>query len=186
MKKVILAIVLFVGVSTAAMYAWNPGYLATYPKCTKGGDWQINLGIGLPSLESGHTLYIPPVRLTFDKNTPLGKGKLPFFFGGLLTFSASKIKANDHIVSNINAGFRFGYHFNWDVDRLDTYIVSNVGVGLKIANNKLEGNDAFWPAIGTNIGARWYVSDSFGFWAEGGFGFHDLTPNVNIGFAFKW
>ena len=187
MKKILLIFVLAAVVSSANLFSWDPSYLATYPQCTKGGDWQLNFGIGFPYAEEHFRVLVPPIRFTFDKNTPLGDKKLPFFFGGLVTYSANTWKDHNskrHMISYINTAVRIGYHFNWDVDRLDTYVVSKFGAGFRIDNSSL-GGDKVWPVVGTNIGARWYVSEKFGFWAEGGLGFHNLTPNANIGFAFK-
>ena len=193
MKKLLLSIVLLAGITAGSLFAWDPSYLLTYPKCTKGGDWQLNLGVGFPWPGEDFKVFIPPVRVSLDKNTPLGDAGLPFFFGGLLAYRGNiwePVSNTRYIIHNIDAGVRFGYHFNWDVDKLDTYAVTTAGFGFRLHNVEkgrvVPGYNA-WPVLGINLGARWYVTNGFGFWAELGLSHAtSLFPHADIGLVFKW
>ncbi|MCL2880370.1 MAG: hypothetical protein FWF29_09010 [Treponema sp.] len=187
MKKVLLTVVLLAGITAASVFAWEPNDLTKYPSCTKPGDWILNLGIGFdgfPTLGSNY-IYIPPLGLSFDKNVPLGDKGLPFFFGGKVGYWGRGYKyANDSwYYSVLNLAFRFGYHFNWDVDKLDTYAVTSVGWGIYMGNGYSSAYKIGWPSIGVNLGVRYFLTDWFGFWSEIGFGSY-FSGNIGVSFKF--
>jgi hypothetical protein len=188
MKRFFLSIVLLAGFAGASLFAWNPSYLLTYPSCTKAGDWQLNFGVGLPNhIFDEDYVFIPTARISFDKNTPLGGQGLPFFFGGIIYYRAegwkNPITGNTDYTSRFSGGFRVGYHFNWGVDRLDTYIVSKAGVGIDFYHHRDNNRVNYWPLFGTHLGARWYVNDWFGFWIETGYSPFSI---FDIGLTFKF
>jgi len=185
MKKVLLVLVLFICFSAINVSAWEPNDLTKFPPCMNEKNWILNLGFGLVWLgDIGNDhFYIPSFRLSFDKNAGLGDKKLPFFFGGIVGYSGEGHKRDGWFQHNISLGFRAGYHFNWGVDKLDTYAVTTIGWvfhNWKGNYSSSSSSDSFW---GINIGARWFVSDNFGFWAETGYldGF-----NIDLGLAFKF
>jgi len=184
MKKILLT-ALLIGIAGASLSAWEPNDLTKYPKFTKEGDWILNLGIGLgvPNFSGNGYVYILPVRLSFDRNTPLGDRKLPFFFGGIVGYSGEGYR-DVWFVNRISLGVRFGYHFNWGVDKLDTYAVTTVGWIVhagKDYSSHFTGNGV--PLYGVDVGARYFISEGFGFWAEGGFG---AVSFFNVGLSFKF
>jgi hypothetical protein len=171
MKKIPLVLILLIAVSAVSLSAWEPDDLTKYPSCMDAGDLIINIGAGLPTLIwSG--LVVPPVRVSVDYNLPIGDMRLPFFVGGILGYSY----ANYH---SFSFGGRFGYHFNWGVDNLDTYAVTTAGWIVF-------GGGFFgigYPFVGIDIGARYFINKNFGFWAEAGINTFSL---LNIGLAFKF
>ena len=188
MKKLLMVLVLLVCLTGVTVFAWEPEDLTKYPSFMEAGDLILNFGVGLGSVEylfNKDYVWIPPIRLTFDWNTPLGDAGLPFFMGGLLGYQGHFYKHSDYHYHNIPIGFRFGYHFNWDVDNLDTYAVTTAGTILRLGSGYKD--DKFnlfkWINIGVNVGARYFVSDWFGFWAEAGF---TSFSYLDIGFAFKF
>jgi len=178
MKKIFLA-VLIIGIATMSLSAWEPNDLTTYPSCMEEGNWIFNLGVGLPYFGGINNRWIPPMRLSFDRNTGLGEQKLPFFFGGIVGYSAWGRKlaylVPAYFVHSLSIGGRFGYHFNWGVDNLDTYAVVTAGMRIPIidkankANRRLYVSGYDWVLIGGSIGARYFITDWFGFWAEVGY-----------------
>ena len=187
MKRILLSLVLFAGIGYASLFAWEAEDLMKFPPCMDKSSWILNLGVGfhgygLAYLGRNDFFWIPPVRLSFDKNVALGDNGLPFFFGGLVSYSGYGWKKH-YFRHRIGAAFRCGYHFNWDVDRLDTYAVTNFGANIHFSDDDFMPNPLEWVNIGINIGARYFVTDWFGFWAEAGVGSY---YSVDIGIAFKF
>jgi len=185
MKKLFL-VVLLIGIAAAllpsSLSAWEANDLTKYPSFTKDGDWILNLGIGFP----GRYGFIPPVRLSFDRNTALGDQKLPFFFGGHVGYSGyGYLDKNKWFVHRIPVGFRFGYHFNWAVPNLDTYAVTTAGYVFHIGTGEYRGYYSEFGdfMIGVNIGARYFISKGFGFWLEAGYTSFSF---LDIGLSFKF
>ena len=193
MKKLFVTVMLFVGIACASLYAWEPNDLTKYPSVTKPGDWLINVGVGLGGNMVGRYnygpdfIFVPPMHIAVDYNVPLGAQGLPFFFGGLVGYSGYGFKGNQYMskyyYSTINIAFRFGYHFNWGIDKFDTYAVAKAGWSI------YAGDKAYLPTkigsliVGINVGARYFLTDWFGFWAEVGIGSY---YSVDIGLAFKF
>jgi len=191
MKKLLLALVV-VFVTGTSLFAWEPEDLTKFPLGQDGKNWILNLGIGFPDFNKFKDVYyFPPVRLSLDKNVEMGDKKLPFFIGGILSYQGHGYKerkwsyAKGEYYENVyyhdfSIGGRFGYHFNWGVNNLDTYAVTTAGWII-------QRGDYIDPGLflyGVNIGARYFISKGFGFWAEGGYNTNYL--NLDIGFAFKF
>ena len=190
MKKAFLAVVLVVIITGGSLFAWEPTDLMEYPPCMEAGDWILNLGVGfhgLPSNLGGDYIWIPPFHFSLDVNTPLGDNKLPFFFGGSFGYWGHGYKHKDSkhswYYSAITPGFRFGYHFNWDVEKLDTYAVTKLGWTLYTGDKDYHPHKLGFPSVGINLGARFFPISWFGFWLEAGFGSY---YSVDIGIAFKF
>jgi len=180
-------VIFLIFIAGGSLFAWEPNDLTKYPKFTKEGDWILNLGVGLghPLPYSDGYIYIPHVRLSFDRNTPLGDIKLPFFFGGIVGYSGEGY-VDDWYVNKISLGFRVGYHLNWGIDNFDTYAVTTLGWIIHAGNNY----QYHYPLIGhflfnINVGARYFISKGFGFWVEFGYGYLPLSW-VDIGLSFKF
>ncbi|MDR0503799.1 MAG: hypothetical protein LBH16_10825 [Treponema sp.] len=169
MKYFLLGAILLICAAGASVSAWEPADLAKYPDCTKAGDFLINFGVGLSvpndGLGSGY-VYVPPVRVSVDYNIPIGAGKLPFFAGGVAGYSGYGYR-NEWFYSSISFGGRFGYHFNWGIEKLDTYAV--LSAGWIIYAGDYRPAETGMPLAGFNAGGRYYLAKTFGFWAELGF-----------------
>ena len=187
MKKFFITVFLLVGITVASLFAWEPIDLTKYPSCMGPKSWILNAGVGLGDLPSfgKHYFYIPPISVSLDKNVPLSDKGLPFFFGGFVSHwgNGYNYKHEHWYYSVLTVAARFGYHFNWDVDKLDTYAVTKVGYKIYMGDEERHGYKYGFPAIGVNIGARFFPLDWFGFWAEAGAGSY---WSVDIGFAFKF
>ena len=176
MKKLLLALVLLAVFAAMPLFAWEPEDLTKFPNGQKGGDVIINLGIGLPVI--WNDLALPPMRFSLDVNVPMGDQGLPFFIGGSTGLSGYKYASKSYFW--LPLGVRFGYHFNWDVDNLDTYAVTTAGWTLYLGDGRPNSVGSFYYDI--KVGARYFITDWFGFWAEAGFG----ATLADIGFAFKF
>ncbi|MCL2759923.1 MAG: hypothetical protein FWD22_06885 [Treponema sp.] len=191
MKKIIFILVIFFVVSAVSLSAWEGKDLTKFPPCMNEKNWILNLGIGLGLDSFDHIgddkIWFPPVRLSFDKNVGIGDNNLPFFFGGIIRYTGHGHKKHNYYYHVIGLGFRAGYHFNWAVDKLDTYAVTTAGWTVYAGDNDWAPSKAGSAMVGVNLGARWFVSDGFGFWVEAGTGhILDFVPHFDIGFAFKF
>jgi hypothetical protein len=172
MKKILFFLVLFFIFSGAVVFAWEPEDLTKFPPSMKAGDLIANLGIGLyiPSYWDEGS-YFPATRFSLDGNIAIGEKKLPFFAGGVVTYWGFGSRYH-----HLSVGGRFGYHFNWGVDKLDTYAVSTAGWIIHF-------DQGGGPLFGVNIGARYFLNNWFGFWVEAGYSSFSL---LDIGLAFKF
>ena len=190
MKKMIFILVLLMVLSTVSVFAWQPSDLMLYPPCMDAGSWLLNVGVGfngnpgnLPKFDSDY-YYIPPMHASLDKNVPLSSNKLPFFFGGYFGYWGHGYKGkNKWFYSALNFGARFGYHFNWGVEKLDTYAVTKLGWSVYLGDKKYLPTAFGYPDIGINLGARFFPLSWFGFYAEVGGGSYF---SADIGLAFKF
>jgi len=161
---------LFFVFSGVVVFAWEPEDLTKFPPCMKPGDLIINLGAGLtPGYGKS---YIPAARLSLDGNIGIGEKKLPFFAGGVVSYWGY-----DKNYQYISLGGRFGYHFNWGVEKLDTYAVTTAGWIIDF----IEDNG--WFLFGVSTGARYFLNSWFGFWAEIGYTSFSV---FDIGVTFKF
>lgn len=177
MKKLLSVFVLFAALTVASLSAWEPEDLTKYPGGQKAGDRIFNIGAGLPLV--WNDLALIPLRVSGDVNVPLGDLGLPFFFGGSVGISGYKYADENYIWMPIGA--RVGYHFNWDIENLDTYAVISTGWTLYLGDGRPNGFGSFLYDF--KFGARYFLMDWFGFWSEMGFG---LTSLIDIGISFKF
>jgi len=183
MKKLLLVLILAC-ITGASLFAWNPEDLTKFPSGMDEKSWLLNFGAGFyfPEKFSNNLIYIPQIRMTLDRNIGIGDKKLPFFIGGLSGYSGYGYR-NLWFRHNISIGGRFGYHLNWDVKNLDTYAVTTLGWVIYAGDKRYK----FDPGIflcGVNIGARYFLNNVFGFWAEAGFS--SFLSIFDIGVAFKF
>jgi len=185
MKKIFL-ILFLVGIAGTSLFAWEAKDLTKFPSCMDAKSWILNLGMGLSDLDKfgdGY-IYIPPLRLSLDRNIAIGDNNLPFFAGGTFGYTGYGYKGHDHkkkfFYHDFSTGGRFGYHFNWGVKNLDTYAVTTAGYIFYGGDHKKDIGKFFW---GVNAGVRYFVSKGFGFWAEAGF---NTFSYLDVGFAFKF
>jgi len=169
MKKLYIFCLLFLIFSGISAFAWEPEDLTKFPPCMKSGDLIVNLGAGLaPGYGDS---YIPAIRFSLDGNIGIGEKKLPFFAGGVASYWG--YSKDYHFLS---VGGRFGYHFNWGVEKLDTYAVTTGGWIIDF-----DGRG--WPLFGVSTGVRYFLSSWFGFWAELGYTSFSV---IDLGVAFKF
>jgi len=190
MKKLILVLFLFTCLFTISVFAWSPNDLTKYPPVMDDNDWILNIGVGvglifIDNIFSDET-YLPPFRVTLDKNVPIGDKNLPFFFGGFFGYSGYGVRGA-YFNHRFPVAARAGYHFNWGVEKLDTYAVTTAGWIINIPTGNYNKRDNLISEdllFDIKIGGRWFISDSFGFWAEAGFG---NTPSLfDIGITLKF
>jgi len=190
-KKLFVTVVLLVGIACVSLYAWEPNDLTKYPSITKPGNLLINVGVGfgghmsVPYNYGADYIFVPPMQVAVDYNLPLFG--LPFFLGGLVGYSGHGYKGNqiaNYYYSTIDLALRFGYHFNWGIDKLDTYALLKAGWSIYASDNKAYLPKANgWLILGLNAGARIFLMDWFGLWAEVGIGSY---YSLDLGLAFKF
>ncbi|WP_461246918.1 outer membrane beta-barrel protein [Treponema sp. R6D11] len=181
MKKLFFVLIVF-GIAGTSLFAWEPQDLTKFPPGQDAKSWILNFGVGFPDFYrfKKDYVYIPPIRLSLDRNIEIGDNKLPFFAGGIFGYSGYGWKG--YVSHDFSLGGRFGYHFNWDVKNLDTYAVTTAG--WIFYSGWRDSDYLGWPLWGVSLGARYFVNEWFGFWTETGYNTNYF--NLDIGFAFKF
>ncbi|GBU26607.1 hypothetical protein R84B8_00117 [Treponema sp. R8-4-B8] len=200
MKKLFFVLIVFC-IAGTSLFAWEPQDLTKFPLGQDGKSWLLNFGIGFDSgigLLGKDDTYIPPIRVSLDRNIGIGDKKLPFFAGGILCYSGYGYKytgylsmlmsKTEYFRNRLSLGGRFGYHFNWNIKNLDTYAVTTVGLTIiteetKYRNKSPDSNVEGEFLFGIDLGARYYINNWFGFWAEIGYSANSF---LDIGLTFKF
>ena len=153
------------------------GISSSFAQAYQKGDNMLNVGIGLGGG------FGTPIGLSFEH------GFSDKISGGAYAAYASKTTPTgfgDFKYTYILTAARASYHFDFGVEKLDPYL--GVILGYNIASAKWTGTGAV-PAssaggfiYGGHAGARYYLSDSIGIFAEAGYG----VGNLNAGIAFKF
>ncbi|MDL2229311.1 porin family protein [Treponema sp. OttesenSCG-928-L16] len=183
MKKLICVLVLVLMAGAVSVFAID---LTSYPVGTEAGDFMINIGAGFGSVRDGN-MMVPPLSASVDYNLPIAG--LPFYVGGIFGFAMADRSAGgyDFTYTTFAFGGRFGYHFNWGVENLDTY--AGVVLGYEMYRTKVEwsGNDEsdsdgyfLW---GVDIGVRYFFTPVIGVFAEVGY---SALSFVKAGLALKF
>ncbi|MDR3138926.1 MAG: hypothetical protein LBT95_04555 [Treponema sp.] len=179
--------------------------LTEYPGAINKGAILFNIGAGYgTSINTGTKTRVPPVIASADY--ALSIGGLPFSLGLILGFSGEYTKdpgiplpespdktgSSDFSYYVFGAGGRFSYHFNWGVNKLDTYATITAGFLLNSWNYTIEALDGgnttgsyseFLPLWGVNIGGRYFFVPHFGLFLD--LGYTRLTV-ISLGMAFKF
>jgi hypothetical protein len=183
--------------------------LTEYPNAINKGTILFNIGAGYgTNINQGTKTLVPPVIVSADYALPIGG--LPFSLGLMVGFSGEYAKHTDVPVPEIpsergnsdfnyyifGSGGRFSYHFNWGMDKLDTYATLTMGFLLSSWNYTVEtystGNQGnkksdsdfdFLPLWGVNIGGRYFFASHFGLFLD--LGYTRLTV-VSMGLSFKF
>jgi hypothetical protein len=186
MKKLFLSAFLFTALAAASLFAWDSEDLKKYPGSLKAGDLHLNIGAGFEWVEGlgSDYIYIPPIRASLDYNIPLGEEQLPFFFGGAVGYSGYGHKDPNWYYNKLYIASRFGYHFNWDIDKLDHYALITGGWRVDFGDTAYASTAYGWPILDLRIGARWFLLESFGFWAETAFGTSIFSLDLGLTFKF--
>ncbi len=151
------------------------------------GQVDANIGIGLGASFATGTVDLPPVSLALDFGITDNLS-----LGAYLGYSASKEDFSGFGVNYswkytyLIVGARGAYHFDL-VDQLDTY--AGVMLGYNVASVKYEGSGAApaSPSAGGVAyagfaGARYHFGDTFGVYAELGYGIALLNAGLTLKF----
>ncbi len=165
------------------------------------GTIAVNTNIGLSSYSYGYGLLnssigLPPISASLDVGVVDGliADRASVGIGGYAGFSTYSYKYYDYYKENMTRmcfGVRGTFHFQL-TEKLDTY--AGVMLGLYTYSYKYNYNPEYSYyndynvrnnysdfAFSSFIGARWYMSDNFGFNAELGWGF----TYISAGLTFK-
>lgn len=196
MKKNILTLILCIGITGVSAFSFEARDLCTYPSAVPAGSFIINTGIGF-NVPSYGSMVFPPVIVSLDYALPIGG--LPFSIGGTFGIYGSSGE-NDIIVASftdswlfMSFGGRFAYHFNWAIDKFDTYAVTSVGWTVVSGKREIHSGDKtvvpgyaetkghlLW---GVSIGARYFFTRNIGAFMELGYG--DLSfASLGVSFTF--
>lgn len=165
LKKLAITLVV-IGLGTVSSFA------QTYSK----GDNLVNVGIGLGGG------FGTPIGLSYEHGFT---DKISA--GAYAAYASEKVPTGfgDFKYTYILTAARASYHFDLGVDKLDPYL--GVILGYNIASAKWTGAGAM-PAssaggviYGGHAGARYFLSDKIGLFAEAGYG----VGTLNVGLTFK-
>ncbi len=151
------------------------GITASFAQAYEKGDNLLNVGIGLGGG------FGTPIGLSFEH------GFSDKISGGAYVAYAT----TDGGFAGLNYTYiltaaRASYHFDLNVDKLDPYIGAILGYNIASVKFKgggtVPGASAGGVIYGGHVGARYYVSEKIGVFAEAGYG----IGNLNAGIAFKF
>jgi hypothetical protein len=195
-KKYVIGAVFFVLILGLPAFAFEGRYLITYPRAFPANNLTLSAGFGINTPTEGN-MTIPPILLTADYALPIGG--LPFSIGGIFGIYGSErrtpVLTNSYTQSwlYINFGARLGYHFNWGVDKLDTYALTTLGWTSYSSKATFED----WPAgipkpvaeastgaflWGISVGARYFFAPNLGAFLEMGY---STLSFLSLGISFK-
>lgn len=170
MKKILLPVLFF---CTSFLFALE----TSYPVILNNGTILINSGIGFGRrIKNDHTPRLcPPLTVSIDSAIPVAG--LPWTVG-LTTgyFSEANSLEKYHYLP---IGGRTAYHLNFNVPRLDTYILLTLGAALSYENG---GFDSAYFWYGINAGGRYFFHPNIGAYMELGI---DRVHIISIGLSFK-
>ncbi len=163
MKKIIIAIAMFAGISSVNAQSFNEGTSVLQAGIGFGGAFGTPITLGY---EYGVTEKI-------GVGLSVGYGsKTQSFFGG------------DYKYTNILVGLKGNYHF-YTTDVVDVYGGAILGYNNQSVTTTFTGPGAQVAAskvlLGAQLGGRYYFTESLGAFAELGFG----LANFNVGLAYK-
>jgi len=163
----------------------------------KKSDLVANFGIGLLNYNgSGYSTTFPPITASveygiidevFNEYSKIGVGAILGYYG-----DKYKTIAYTNTYSHFLVGTRGSFHYLF-VDKLDTY--GGLMIGYDVASYKRKWNSGYTEfstlnnddtefsfQYGLFVGARYYFAESFGVFAEAGYGISAL----NLGFTLKF
>jgi hypothetical protein len=175
-------------------FAFDAGYLRTYPSAVPAGSFTIDAGAGL-NLPHYGTMTFPPLVVSLDYALPIGG--LPFSIGGIFGIYGSSASVRTETLSVddnwlfVSFGGRFAYHFNWGIDKFDTYAFANLGWTIVSGKRKIEPPDNTIGDIeatgrllwGISIGARYFFTRNIGPYLELGYG-NLYFASLGVSFTF--
>jgi hypothetical protein len=187
MKKLLVFFIVLAVFGTLSVSALD---LTSFPAAVSESHVLINAGVGFGSARYG-SMTIPPLTATVD--IPVALGGLPFSFGGMFGFTQSRwtYYGNDYLAYNVFVfGGRANYHFNFGVNKLDTYAGLTLGWEIGTWSSSNDADD-YWLKyygnysgfhFGFQAGVRYFFTNNIGAFAELGYGF----TYVKAGLALKF
>lgn len=165
--KKLMTVIFITGVSISVSFA------QTYNK----GDNLLNVGIGVGGG------FGTPIGLSFEHgfSDKISGGAYVAYASEKQNFGFGEFK-----YTYILTAARASYHFDFGVEKLDPYI--GAILGYNIASAKWSGAGAVPPSsaggviYGGHAGARYYLTDKIGLFAEAGYG----VGSLNAGLTFKF
>jgi hypothetical protein len=188
MKKLSL-VVCIIFLTTGSVFAKVPdNWWKSFPGAFKKGDVVMNAAFGL-GWGLGATVAV---------DIPLPIADMPFSVGGSFSYTYDRSINTSTVRSSqsvFGPGFRFGWHPNLGVERLDAYALIGFMVPFYVktvkyydGNGKQTGKwtsrDMYWGGFfGGAVGARYYLFEKLAIFAELGY----LSINyLTVGVTFKF
>jgi hypothetical protein len=159
------------------------------------GVTRLNLGIGVggSTFGNGWNTTFPPIAASAEwgvMDNLFNSDACSLGVGGYLGYTAAKSEYSANTgwnATGIILGARSAIHYQFDVDRLDTY--GGLMLGYNIASVKTSGNWGGVTATSASaggfswslyLGANYSFTEKFGAFAELGYGISYLTLGVSM------
>lgn len=178
--KALLAFAIFSISSTAFAkdFDWSQSW-CNYGGNIKQGDFLLNANVGIPYDVFNQSWFIPSFQVEFNYAQPIWK--LPFTFGGYAGMYGFGKNVNGYKASTFNmyTGFQIAYHVMLPPEKLDTYLVQRMGLGIALYGQDNSGSQIFFDG-GFALGASWFFTDKLAATLELGY------PRNTLGILFKF
>ncbi|MBG8553008.1 hypothetical protein [Hymenobacter guriensis] len=159
------------------------------------GTTVANLGVGVGinygnSFVVGASKSIPALSLSVERGIREGLGPGVIGAGGLLVYKSNTWGSGEYRLTerNMYVGVRGTYHYNFtDNEKLDTYAGLSLGARIQsYSDNGYYSNTDSWGGTylttGLFLGARYYVTEKIGGFAEVGYDMSLLKLGVSARF----
>jgi hypothetical protein len=192
MKKLSLCVLLAACLAGHSLFAID---FYNYGAGLGAGNLLINAGFGLGAPLFGETV-VPPLSASVDYFYALNG--FPLSFGGLIGLTTSELDFSygsfgyTYSYSMFTLGARLGWHFDFGIDKLDTYGTLTLGYIFASVKADYTGDWGYTSQsdpvatgsflFGLNVGARYFFTDMIGAYAEVGY---SAFSCVSLGLTLK-
>ena len=149
------------------------------------GDKALGFGIGFGTNYYG-SQAIPPISVSFDLGIHEKISVGAIFGFGTNTYSYSSLYKwrYTHILFGARGNYHWGKHISALPEKLDLYAGAFLGFDVVKVDydgyTGIDGEDYGGLILGGQVGARWYFSDKFAAFVEGGVGLSAARLGVTL------
>ena len=172
MKKLVLVLLILL-VAASSAFAFD--ILSYPPPLEGGGDFMIDVGVGLAAYGWGGKISIPPLFLDIEYALPV---MVPISVGGFVSFFQYKYAYQslwNEKWTFVVSGARANWHWGFDVEWLDFYTGIWMGYRyFRFSSDKSVSSGYNKPTYGgfdwgTQVGAHFYFTNIVGVIVESGY-----------------
>jgi len=199
MKNILVSVIMLLYFSGAPLFAADD---SSFPPSIEPGNIIANASIGLLdslALSGRGAPLVLPLSLSVEYALPIS---LPLSLGAVIGFASNERSEGTGDAKYtftwpvFSLGVKVAYHFNWAINRLDSYAALTLGANF--LSGKAEYNENYYKdytvkpsagdsatslLLGVELGARFFFSPNFGVFVEEGF---NTFTHFRVGIVVKF